>query len=160
MSVDASIGLRIKDYTTGTIASSIKIIAMLIDNGWNIQRHGSAYFLPLGDNGDDANWTLETIEAESLMKILEEKELRGELIGVLLTWQDTLIGGPLFLYSQEEALKHKLHTPMSLGLSSDRKILVDYGFEMTDVNWYLEKLLPIFNQEDMRIEYFTYSEHI
>lgn len=105
MSVDASIALRIKDYTSGTIASSMKVIEILVNNGWNIQRNGSAYYLPLGDNGDDANWTQETIDIEALMKMLEEKELRDELIGVTVTWQDTYIGGEVLLWTKKHILK-------------------------------------------------------
>ena len=56
---------------------------------------------------------------------------------------------------------HNFHNPLFVGLTNNRKILVDDGrFKITDVNWYLTKLLPVFNQGDTLVEYFTYEEHI
>lgn len=161
MSVSASIGLRIRQFGLTNTISQTKTLKLLISHGWNlVNPDGEVSYLPPGDD-DNFNYIHSKISVPSLMRILEEKEQKGELIGVTLTWQDTFIGGDLFLWSEKEALEKKIHTPMSFGLDINRKTLTNQdNFEMTDVNWYLERLLPIFNQNNMRVEYFTYQEHI
>lgn len=159
MSVSASISLRIIDYQLRTIASPVKIIRALINNGWNVQRGGLIDYIPLGSNDDNFNWKVEPISIELLMNTLIKKEQQGELIGVGVTWQDTYIGGTLLLWDEKKALTKKIYTPLSFSLSSDRKILIDYGhFKITNVNWYLEKLLPVLNNNDLYVASYTYEE--
>lgn len=95
------------------------------------------------------------------MKILQEKEKRNELIGLVLTWQDSDMGGDLLLWPKNEMISKKIHTSTTLSLSMNRKLLIDDGqLKITDVNWYIVNLLKIFNQGDTLVEYYTYEEHI
>ncbi len=50
-------------------------------------------------------------------------------------------------------LQKGIHTSMSFCLTRNRKTL-------SNDNWYLTRLLPIFNQGNTLVEYFTYEEHI
>jgi hypothetical protein len=159
MSISASVNLRIVHLKTKNILSPVKTLEILINHGWQISHDENIFYLPLGDN-DMFNWTKSKISIPSFMEILKKKEEQKELIGVAMTWQNTTIGGEILLYHAEEMKKHQIHTSMDFCLS-DRKILSDFGdFKITDVNWYLERLLPVFNQGNTYVEYYEYSEHI
>ena len=50
---------------------------------------------------------------------------------------------------------------LSVSLNINRKLLYNDGsMRTTDINWYLDKLLPALNQDDMLIESFSYEEYI
>lgn len=160
MSLEASIDLRIVENTLSqAVIRPTEILKMLISHGWNIKgENGYIMYLPLGDD-DMFNWIDSKMNETSLVEVLEEKERLGELIGVGLRWQDTDLTGEVLLRCDEDNRKKGMFANMSYCLSN-RKILADYGnFKITDVNWYLERLLPIFNQGDTIVEYFTYSEY-
>ncbi len=156
MSIESSIDLRIVQTTSGSILSPIRTLEILIKNGWKLQRNGGVYYL----NSNDSDWASAAMSIESLMKILNEREQNDEHIGVTITWQDTNIGGEVILWSNKDMLQNKIHTSLSFLLTMNRQILADYGhFKITDVNWYLTKLLPAFNHDDSNVEYYTYEEH-
>ena len=161
MSVSASIGLRVVDVNSRIVVSPLKVIDILSKNGWNlVSEHGYISYLPVNDN-DMFDWTDSKINIPNLMKILEQKEKNKELIGVCLGWKDTGTGGDLLIWDKDVARNKKIHTPISFVLNGERKPLADYGsFKITDVNWYLERLLPAFNQDDTLVEYYTYEEHV
>ena len=160
MSVSASIKLRIVDIKTRSLTPPLKIIEKLLNNGWRIEREGGICYLPLGDN-DEFDWSDYTNGTTALMDILQEKERRNELIGLVLDWEGTSIGGDLLLWTKEEIDGKRIHTSMSFCLGGDRKLLIDDDqFKITDVNWYVVNLLKIFNQDDTLVEYYTYEEHI
>jgi len=162
MSVDASIYLRIVEYKTGVVISPTETLKILLRNGWRvISDNGEAFYKSLNVNGDDdiSNWITGKISLPELMKIFEEKEQKGELIGVMMTWQDTSIGGGVLLYREKEMHQKNIHTSMTFSLDSDRQLIPNIEpFKITDVNWYLTKLLPAFNQGDTVVEHFTYEE--
>ena len=161
MSIEASIDLRIINISTGTIISPLKTFELLIRNEWNAISKDGYSFYKLSNEDDISNWEVSKTSLPELLKILKQKELEKELIGVRILWQDTEIGGEVLLLQEEEMLKQGIHTSMSFLLTSNRKFLIDKdGLKITDVNWYLTKLLPIFNQGDTIVEYFTYEEHI
>lgn len=161
MSISASIDLRIVTFDLSAAIPPMKTIELLMIHGWNpVNPDGEVNYLPLGDN-EMFNWTHSKISVASLIKILEEKEHRGELVGVTMTWQNTFIGGQVLLRREKEMLQEETFISMSFSLTINRKILTNSdNFKITDVNWYLERLLPIFNQGDTRVEYFTYEENI
>jgi len=161
MSVSASIDLRIVDVSSKKVILPIKTLTILAQNGWSlINQYGYAGYLPVNDN-DEFNWQGEKINEPALMEILQKKEDLDELVGVNIYWQNTEIGGSILLWTEKIASQKKIHTPMSFICDGNRKILSDdYHCKITDVNWYLTKLLPAFNQGDTIVEYFTYEEHI
>lgn len=149
MSIDALIKVKLA-YYNGKL-SSIKIIQMLLDGGWTFNDYGASSYLPLGEK-EGFGWIIqEDITHDSLMKILEKKELEGEVVGIIMTWQDTNVGGSFLFRSNNE---------LSINLSVNRKTIVnDSMFEITDINWYLFKLLSTF-KEDVFVEFFSYEEVI
>ncbi len=159
MSVSASFDLRVVRSSGKELASQIEIIKALANYGWSFFRGEYVCYLPYGDN-DNFNWTAEIISFESFLKILEQKEKRSELIGVSMTWKNSNIDGELLIWGAEEARKNKIHTPISFNMAANRKRFISQNnYEITDVNWYMEKLLPALNQNGMYVEYFSYEEY-
>lgn len=149
MSISASIDIKLIKYI-----SSIRIIQELSNFGWTLNHRGKMSYLPINDNGM-FNWTDEDFCEESLIKILKQKEKLGELIGVGMVWQDINIGGEFLFYPSD-----KLDGQISIILSMNRKILqINTHLKITDVNWYLIKLLPPLNKGDFNVEFYSYSEH-
>ena len=161
MSLDASVDFRVVDINSRVVVSPLKVIEILSGNGWNLlNEDGYACYLPVGDN-DMFDWTGSKISVSELMKILEKKEKNKELIGVRIAWKNTEIGGNLLLWDKDEAKDKKIYAPISFDLDANRKILAEYDdFKITDVNWYLERLIPAFNQGDTLVECYKYDEHI
>lgn len=146
MSTSASINIRLNcEYVSPT-----KIINIFLDNGWTFNDNGFMSYLPIGDN-DDFNWQSKNIDKDYLLKILAEKEQKKELIGVVITWKDTEIGGQLLIWDKGD---------ISISLTLNRKLIdTEKSDRITDVNWYLKRILPIFPMNNLEIESFSYEEH-
>ncbi len=152
MSISASIDFKITE--AGENASKMKIIRALLAFGWNLYRNEYVAYIPLGNNDDPSDWTAEKLKSEDILKILQQKNDSNELIGLLLTWEDTEIGGDYLFWNDSEL-------SFSFCINNNRQILSNkHHLKNTDINWYLTKLLPALNQDEMVVEYFTYSEHI
>lgn len=150
MSVSASI-----DITLTENISSIEIIKILINFGWNLtNENGYVGYLPLGDK-ENFNWQSERhMSFEALIKILNAKEQASEAAGIILYWKDTDIGGSFLFWP-----KNKFET-FAMGLDGNRqKTFIADGYEITDFQWYLSKLLPPLNQT-WTVEYFSFYQHI
>lgn len=150
MSIDASISITLSKSTHRSI-SPIEMIQALLDSGWTFNDYGKVSYLPVGDN-NDYDWQREEMATSALMDILITKANSNEEIGVTMTWQDTNIGG-IFSFRKKDNI--------SINLIMNRKTYLDENnFQITDVNWYLTRLLPTFNQGEICVEYFTYEEHV
>lgn len=149
MSVSASIDIELA-WRKEIVISKVRLIEKLLDFGWTFNDNGQGSYLPIDDK-EDFNWQRENISPESLMLILKEKEKCDELIGVAMTWEKTGIGGEFLLMS---------NGVISINLSINRKLFnADIvNTKIMDVNWYLTRLLPVFNQEDIKVESFSYQE--
>ncbi len=161
MSRSASIALRIIDRSTKSPLSPIRTLQMLVDYGWNLLgADNSVLYLPVGDD-DMFDWTCGNMSMKSLMELLTEKELAGELVGVYMSWRDMGIGGDVLLWQESNMIQKNVLVSMSLCIDASRKTLIhESGLEITDVSWYLTRLLPAFNQGDTYVEYYVYDEHI
>ena len=159
MSSTASLDLKIINRTSRIIISQVKIIQMLVANGWSLHnKNGYAIYLPMNDD-EMFSWESSKEDFLSILEILKKKEEVGELIGISLYWQNTDIGGTALLWNSEEIKKSNIQTPFSFSFSSERRLLVNNDdMKITDVNWYLKRLLPIFNKEETLIESFAYEE--
>jgi hypothetical protein len=150
MSVSASIVIALTESIP-----AVEIIRKLTIFGWNLtNEYGYVNYLPIGDK-DNFDWQAErTMSFEALTKILNAKEQACEIVGVILTWKDTNIGGT-FLFQPKKSLE-----TFSMHISIERqKILLSDGYEITDFQWYLSKLLPPLN-EMWTVEYFSLDQHI
>lgn len=149
MSTEASINIRLFDKKSKGI-SSIKVIQKLMNYGWTLNDNGKISYLPLGDI-DEFDWKNENISIESLENILIQKEKRNEIVGVVITWKETGVGGTI-LFGESQSF--------SINLSINRRMLNDEKMiKITDVNWYLTKLLPALNEDELVVESISYEEY-
>jgi hypothetical protein len=159
MSVSAAVSLRVIQFNTDKPITPIETLEILVSYGWSLNRDRYVSYLPLGKD-DPFDCISEIMNKDSLFEILRKKEIQSELIVTSLTWQDSDIGGSLFLYDEKRALEDKICTPIVFSIDVNRKKLVlESAYEMTDVNWYLKRLLPAFSKNGMYVEYFEYNEH-
>lgn len=144
MSINASLDIRL--YSKGNyVISSAQIIQAFINSGWNIQQKEKILYLPFGDH-DDYDWQEKILSKDAFFELIEKKEEANEVIGVGLFWDDTGIGGTLLLLSNES---------ISFSITINRKILLN---NITDVNWYLERIFPCLETDALGIEHFTFSQ--
>jgi len=127
--------------------SPIRILEILHKAGWNFDDHGLKVYLPIHDNGN-FDWTFESISVEELFLILKEKSSLKELIGVVLTWEDSSVGGE-FLLDYEGKI--------TISLSINR-CLTKNG--ITDVSWYLERIIPFISEMKLKITSISFEEHV
>jgi hypothetical protein len=144
MSVDATISMCLNNNY-----EPLDIIEILLEFGWTLNDYGGISYLPLGDV-DAFNWqTQQQMTFEELKKIITSKQQTNEVVGIVMTWKDTLIGCTFLL---------RKNSILSIGLGVDRQIKeLNKNYQITDFNWYLEKLLlPLDDAFD--IAYFS-CEH-
>ncbi|MCX7920467.1 MAG: hypothetical protein N3B21_00370 [Clostridia bacterium] len=146
-----STSIEIKMVNTGDGGvCPIEVIQRLMDYGWTLNDNDKTSYLPLGDE-DDFDWQRETIDEKLLMSILRQKKQNKETIGIVLTWDGTNIGGEFLL---------RTDSSVSVNLNINRKQMEDDNLGITDINWYLVKLLPVFKQGNLQVESFCYEEYI
>lgn len=150
MSVSASIDIRLA-MVEGCLPSAVEIINSLLRCNWTTNDNEKISYLPLGDN-DAYDWQNESICSEHLVEIINEKERQNEVIGVVLTWEKSDIGMHILVLNNRD---------LSFNLSMNRKrINDDLELNMTDVNWYLERIMPAFRGENYIVESVTFEQHI
>ena len=152
MSISASIDLHLTGIKHNQ-KSSIEIIDILIASGWTLVHDGYVTYLPIGDK-DSFNWKSTLgMEHQDIEDLMDAKRKANEIIGVTMTWKDTQRGGSFLFWPEGtyETLSLNLHA-----FRPTKKIAKNY--EVTDFQWYLEKLLPPLN-DAFGVEYFSCEEH-
>ena len=144
MSVSASIDIEL----SAPNLQQVDVLRLLLKQGWVIYDNGCKSFLPINDK-DMFNWhrvpTSQITDAD-LFAILSIKQSFQELIGVSLSWKDTDIGGE-FLISDDLTL--------CISLSNNRRINT-YG--LTDFDWYLSRIIPAIDIDEVFIEDISFTE--
>lgn len=129
--------------------SIVQLIEMLLDGGWTCYNEGKVSYLPIGYTSP-YNWvTDENMSGDKLIEILQEKDYRKELIGVVLVWHNTNIGGTFVFQSNEK---------LFINLTLNRKTMQLDNIEITDSNWYFTRLLPIFYEKNIEVYNFSLTE--
>jgi hypothetical protein len=148
MSILSSLDIK---FVLDGVFSSSKLIDILVRSGWEMNDYGKLSYLPLND-ADDFVWKVEDINESSIINlsnIFIEKERLGETLGVVMTWRRSMVGGNFLLFGNGE---------VSIIFNINRKVVL--GTNITDVNWYLERIFPSFSAAGLVVESFKYSEHI
>jgi len=130
-----------------TISSSTKsivdLVEVLLHNGWLVNDHGHISYLPLGDE-DAFNWQHAAVESwPKIVETLKQKEKIHELIGLVMTWKGTDIGGEFLFFPDGKRL--------AVGLSVNRRML-KHCADFTDHSWYLARILAPLLKECIVIE--------
>lgn len=129
--------------------TSVDIIKALLKAGWTFNDYDNVSYLPIGDN-DDFDWQRKPASDIDLVKLFTEKDKLGEIIGVVMTWKKTNVGGEM-IFRQDNSF--------SFSLSMNRKNLAQHS-NVTDINWYLERLIPAISINEMVVESIKFDEHI
>lgn len=150
MSIDANIMIGITNDINQP-HSAIEIIEVLLKNGWSITHNNRVSYLAAGDK-DNSEWIFtDKINIHNLEAIIKEKENEKEVVGIVLTWDNTDIGGAVLFWPNNK---------ISLGLDSNRQIIsFQNDYTITDFQWYLQKILPPLN-DVFGVEYFSCDEHV
>ena len=129
-------------HLTGEATSPLHILQKLLDHGWTYNDQGSITYLPLGDR-EMYDWQQSPLdEWNTVNAVLESKINANERIGIILTWEDTLIGGDFHIAPSSQEV--------SVTWSVNRKV-IEGGF--TDHSWYLSKLLLPLSHSGMTISH-------
>ncbi|MDS0526552.1 hypothetical protein NNC19_12745 [Clostridium sp. SHJSY1] len=149
MSISASIDVKLARNNNEKISAK-KLISILISDKWRLQDNGKISYLPLGDD-DDFDWQYDEISINELMDIVDKKEERREVIGLIMLWDTTEIGVNLLIHSELE---------LSFSCSINRKKLNNLdNRSITDVNWYVEKIIPLLQKNNYIVESFSFEEY-
>ena len=126
---------------------AIDVLKCLLHHGWTIYDNGEKIFLPENDNGM-FDWKSQVnITDSEIFSILTIKYKAKETLGISLSWLDTNIGGEFLIYPD---------LSVSLCCSNNRQT---NNYNITDFDWYLSKLIPIFIKENFYIESLTFSHY-
>jgi hypothetical protein len=152
MSISASLDI-ILQTSNNEEAHAFDIINILSGAGWSFINNAYISYLPLHDN-DEFNWKTEkNIAAKELEKLLISKEKANELVGILMTWANTEIGGDFLFWPKEVSNK-----TFSVNLNAFRPMVkLNSNYEIIDFQWYLEKLLPPL-EEAFGVESFLFEQ--
>lgn len=110
----------------------------------------SITYLPLGDH-DYFDWQSDEINIKELTEIVNKKEACGELVGLELLWDTTDIGGHLLIHSELN---------FSFSIIINRKELNSLNNDrVTDINWYVERIIVLLKNSDYIVESFSFNEY-
>ena len=146
MSISASIDIILKKFSSLT---AVCVINTLLENGWKMEKENKVSFLPLNDNGM-YEWKNENIQKYDLIQIIEQKEIEKEVIGLVFYWKDTNIGISMLIFSCNE---------ISFNLNINRiKLELDTHADITDVSWYLKRIMPCFSFDEIILEKLFFNQ--
>lgn len=135
MSVDSGLRFSVEPRlaSSGT-APSLLLFQGLVRDGWRLNDHGSIVFLARGDD-DDFDWqSCDRGEESSVWAELEWKAQHQETLGLVLTWHEENVGGEFIV---------RPGLSLSMSLSINRRMTAR---GITDVSWYLDRLVPSLEQ--------------
>ncbi len=95
MSVSASIDISILKNNIYNFSAK-DLIAIMINNNWDVKKEDKVCYLPLGDNLFE--WTEKNISYSELMELVTQKEENSETIGLILYWKNTNIGVSMLIF--------------------------------------------------------------
>lgn len=140
MSVDA--GLTITLSFENQLGAALE---SLLRSGW---RPDSAGWWLLPSGADSFEWDFAPAgDALDLSKLMLEKHGADEVFGLRLWWDRSEVGGEFLFYRDGQII---------FSPSINR---VKFGPRTSDVNWYVRRIIPIFQQsEECSIDCWSWSE--
>lgn len=142
MSKDISLDI---DLSVNNTISRYEIITLFFNSNWSFLDDGKFTYLPLGD--EDWDWVSSSMPEEEILHLLKEKSKTDEIIGFSLTWENTNIGGQILFFPNFK---------LSFCINNNIKMITN---DIVDVNWYLTRLLTIFNEKNILYSSIAYQEY-
>lgn len=126
--------------------SHVVALRSLLASGWRPDDHGMLRYLPIGDD-EDYDWdATPASNLSSVMTEVETKARNGETIGIVLTFQSTLIGGEWLFFPNGD---------VAFSPSVNRKLTDGHSH----VDWYLDRVLSAFARaEAVNVESWRWEE--
>lgn len=125
----------------------LSIIEELLKLGWTYNDNNQVTYLPIGDAGM-YNWqSVPLNEWKRIKEIIAKKIKLNETVGLVLTWENTQIGGDFHFMPLKDSL--------SITWSVNRKKLKG-GY--TDHSWYIPKVLNPIRSRGFNIEVFECND--
>ena len=144
MSISASIDFKL--HQKHDVLTNLDVIELLFKNDWTFNDHGFKSFVPL--DAEIGNFESHNITDDELLHILKSKQNSDENLSVVMTWKNSNIG---FTFLTHHYLE------FSLLLNVNRQMTT---YNVTDFMWYLDKIVPSFDQYDFGIIQFNCNEII
>lgn len=135
MSVSASLDISIVKNERYPFCAK-DLLSQMMRKNWGVMHQGKVCYLPLGDTLFE--WTEKRISQSKLMEMIEQKEQDNEIIGLMLYWKNTDIGISMLIFPDAKIIFQFM--------SNRVKLENAFYFDMTDVNWYLERILCCFDR--------------
>ena len=129
----------------------IDIINAFSNAGWTYyNKNNMVHYLPLGDN-DDFYWNEDDLSEKRLYDLIECKQVRNELIGLDMYYENSDIGITVLARDTKE---------INLNLDINRKTIENSRESFTDVGWYFSYILIKLKEsgcliDDIRFEEYT-----
>ena len=139
------IGLSIDLSMNNKKISRYEILKYLWEDGWRFLDNGQFTYLLVGN--DDWDWNSASMSEQEIFDFLKIKSNSDEVIGFVMTWSDTNIGGNVLFFPNFEFL-----------FSININIKEIYN-KIVDINWYLIKLLPVFDKNGVLYNSIIYNEY-
>jgi hypothetical protein len=114
--------------------------------GWKYGVADYIMYLPLGDD-DHFNWiSVPKLEIEQVLFSVDQKWIRGELMGIEIAWKETDIGVTILTDPEFKEL--------SFSADINRKTIegIKGSLGITDFSWYIERIVPVLLSLDLSIE--------
>ena len=84
--------------------NTVALVEILLNNGWSVNDHNHISYISLGDK-DEFNWQHAMLASwPAIAEILKRKNESHELIGLVMTWKDTAIGGEFLVFPDGKRL--------------------------------------------------------
>lgn len=151
MSVDRTFTISVAERR-GTKLSAVNIINCFLEFGWSLySAQGKIIYTAVGDS-DDFEYFEKHISRSEYFHIVEQKELRDEVIAFAMFYEENCISyrmNTLIMPSHEIVISPDDET---------RKMLIS-DLNILDTNWYFSKILPPLLNSNILIEAFSYAQY-
>lgn len=150
MSVSYNLKISVSSKSL-TSLSTVSIIRAFLEKGWSLYSEDDKIIYTTVGDDDDFDFLAESIGVDEYFEIVNQKERKKENIAVAL-------------FYPEECVRYRIDLIFTPGhdiiVSPDdmtKKILLP-DYNILDVNWYICKILPSFNKNDILVEGITYTQ--
>ena len=148
MSTSASMKIKFNKSRSYSLSN---IVETFLEAGWKLKdKYGNVSYLPLGDD-DDFDWQSQMISETEVIKIIEKKEEANEWVGLIIYWEKTNIGITLLATSADNVI-------LSFEVNR-RRVNEEDSTSLTDVNWYMDKIIVKLRNKQYQIESFIFEEY-
>lgn len=128
----------------------LEIVKLLIVSGWTfLDEDDQVEYLPLGDSGD-YQWQIDAIAEGRLYELIERKQDRAEMVGLVMYYRDTDVGITLLAESTEAVI---------IMPNINRRTLDDNDDSLTDMSWYAERIILKLMWRGCRVDSVKFEEY-